>query len=180
MDEEWDFIICEKEMTLFEKEKFYKLIFNIKNKDKENVYDSIVEIINNNDLFELLFELNKDVIDNFKSRDIDANSQYVSIKIINNTREIFNYPYFTIHINYASKIEKDKVIIYSVPFTTNNLLENEIYLNDFNIEICQEKDNVSFLINYSFDEKIFDTNLVKTSLSAYILKMFYRVKMYFE
>ena len=100
--------------------------------------------------------------------------------IINNKTEYFNHPFFTIHIQYENKVEQDSCSIFSIPYTNNNVLENEIYLSDFNINISKDESNIHFLINFSFDDKIFDNDLIKMTLSMYIQKIFYRLKLYFE
>jgi hypothetical protein len=181
MDEEWDLIVCEKGVSLYQNDNSYhKIIFDVKKAD--DTYESILELIKNKDFFDLLFELNKDLIDNITATTIDTemDAQYVTIKIINNKSEYFNYPHFTMHINYYNKVEDKNITMQSIPFDNNKSTENEIYLSTFIIKIEEHSDKVSFFINYCFDENVFDADLVKTSISMYILKVFYRLKLYFE
>jgi hypothetical protein len=178
MEEDWVFVISEKDISLFQNENNYKILFNVKN--TENTYNNIIDIVKDNDLFELLFELNKDLIESCSLKQLDSGTHYVNMKVINKKYDYFDYDNFTMHINYANRIEERKGVIYSIPFNNNNLEKNEIYLSNFRIEIGDEKDNVSFLIKYSFDKELFDSNLINTSLSMYILKILYRLKLYFE
>jgi len=180
MEEDWVLILSEKDISLFQNETSYKMTFDVKK--SENTYSSILEIIKNNDFFELLYELNRDFIEKFTSVITDEGAQCVDIKIKNKKRDFYNFEHFTIHINCCSEIkEKEKkIVIYSLPFDNNNVLENEIYLSNFIIEISEQKDNVSFLITYNFDDEIFDTDVLKMCLSMYILKIYYRLKLYLE
>jgi len=179
MADGWNFVICEKDISLFQNENSYKILFSIKN--VENTYNSIIEIVKDNDLFELLFELNKDIIESFNLKSLDE-THYVNIKVINKNCDYFDCENFVMHINYANKIEEGKGLIYSVPFinNNNNLGKNEIYLSNFSVEINDDRDAVSFIIKYSFDKELFDSNLINTSISMYILKILYRLKLYFE
>jgi len=180
MEEEWHRVMCEKSITLYQNNHLYKMIFDVNNKDI-NSYSSINEIVKENQLFDLLFELNKDFIDNMDTITTDNNCQYSKIKIINNKQEYFNHKTFTIHIYYDNKDNDENTCeIYSIPFTNNNTLENEIYLSKFNINMTKKENGVGFLIYFSFDDKIFDSDLIKMCVSMYILKIFYRLKLYFE
>ena len=178
MEEEWSLIVCEKNISLFQNNSLYKIIFDIK--QSENTFTNINEIVKENELFELLYELNKDIIDKFSADVTDNNRQKITMTIINKKTEYFNHPFFTIHIHYDKKIEGESCSIFSIPYTNNNVKENEIYLSNFNINISKEESNIHFLINFSFDEKIFENDLIKMTLSMYIQKIFYRLKLYFE
>lgn len=179
MDKDWIFVMCEKDISLFQNENNYKITFNLKNTG--NTYNDIIDIIKNNDLFELLYELNKDVIQTFTLKSVDAETYYANIKVINKNLEYFDYENLTFHVNYSNKIEETKGVIYSKPFNNNDAEDNsEIYLSNFIIEISNNKDNISFLVKYSFDKEIFDSNLINTSISMHIIKILYRLKLYFE
>ena len=179
MEEEWSLIVCEKNISLFQNNSLYKIMFDIKH--SENTYTNINEIVKENELFELLYELNKDAIDKFSSDETDNNRQKIRMTIINKKTEYFNHPFFTIHIQYENKIEDESCSIFSIPYTNTKIVkENDIYLSNFNINISKYKSNIHFLINFSFDDKIFDNDLIKMTLSMYIQKIFYRLKLYFE
>jgi len=180
MEEEWSLIVCEKNISLFQNNSLYKIMFDIKQSD--NLFTNIKEIVKENELFELLYELNKDVIDKFNVDTTNNNTQNTTMTIINKKTEYFNYPFFTINIHYDNNIEEDSCSIFSIPYSNNNEIvkENEIYLSDFNINMSKDESNIHFLINFSFDDKIFDNDLIKMTLSMYIQKIFYRLKLYFE
>ena len=46
--------------------------------------------------------------------------------------------------------------------------------------ITKKEKTVQFLIQFMFDETIFESDLIKMCLSMYIQKIFYRLKLYFE
>jgi regulator of replication initiation timing len=178
MEEEWSLLVCEKNISLFQNNSLYKIMFDIK--QTENTYTNINEIVKENELFELLYELNKDVIDKFTADVTDNNRQKTTMTIINKKTEYFNHPFFTIHIHYDNKIDDENCSIFSIPYNNSNVLENEIYLSNFNINISKDESNIHFLINFSFDDNIFENDLIKMTLSMYIQKIFYRLKLYFE
>ena len=76
-DSEW-YTLCSKNNTLLEHledTNDFKITFDVLEK-----YENIVEIIQDNKLFELLFELNKDVIINY-SETINKNTSNVTLTI---------------------------------------------------------------------------------------------------
>jgi len=180
MEAEWDHVMTEKNITLFQNNNSYKMSFDVNNQDK-SIYSDINEIVKTNQLFDLLFELNKDFIDNINTTNNDSGSQYSIIKIINTKQEYYNHKTFNIHINclYQEKDESNCSII-SKSFENNISLENDIYLSNFDIIMSKKESGVGFLIYFSFDKEIFDSDLIKMCVSMYILKIFYRLKLYFE
>lgn len=174
MSDEW-FTVCDENDILLEKNDSndYKISLNIY-ENPENEFSSI-DIIKEGQLFDLLFELNNDIIENIDQSIIDNNINLVTIVSLNKEKKKKN-----IYLKYKSEINDNLCIITGVPFEDKNeVKDDEIYLDNFNIKLekgCPTSLSVILNSNNFLDED----SLINIFLSLFIKKIFNKFKKYFE
>lgn len=176
-DEEW-YVICDEKEILLEKNDNdeYKLSFDIKENKTNDA--SVLEIFKEEQFFELLYELNKDLI---KTLDVTCDNKInkVALNIINLKNEYKNNKNINIYINFLYNFQDKQCFINSVPFENNvNQSEDNIYISDFKLS-CIEGEPTKILLKFNVND-IIDNNVFQMYIGLYFKKIFHRFKMYFE
>lgn len=176
-------IVCQKKdilLTLNNNTKIYNLNFNTSSKNFD-----LQNYINFN-IYKLLFELNKDVvesIDIIKELSINQANILIIFKEIGDSIKIpKNYIYITIHKN----IINNEIIFESV--NNDNVSDIKNKINGCSKSICEYSVlkiknfnnilnfNYSFKFNIAFQESKFINNII----SLLIKKVFYKLKLFIE
>jgi hypothetical protein len=177
--DDYDILCSEKNIILKrDKNNFYYLSLEInENNSNEN---TIYDVITNDSFFELLFELNKDILEKYNISDLPNNYKkiFYSLNLVDN--EDFGDQNINLLFNITTKIIDDnKCSITSNNDLTNFSLDNNsenVFLNSFSLDY--EKDDLSKLsIKFKLDE--YD-DFKSYFISMYIKKTIYRIKKYFE
>lgn len=179
-EEDW-YTICNEKDILLQKndENIYKIDFLLK--DKESEY-TLINLIKANQLFDLLFELNKDIAESINTVNSSNDSQYTVIHIINKNIDLINEKIIHIHLQYQYIFDTNKCIL--KPIVINRKEDDSqtlIYMDNFRVEIEESVDNPTKIhLLFGFNNKFFESNLVHVGIAMYIKKIFYRLKLYFE
>jgi ribosome-associated toxin RatA of RatAB toxin-antitoxin module len=178
MSEEWYTVCDEKELLLKKNDNNeYSLALVVKDDDVSILDD----VINTGQLFELLYELNKDIIENIiESKENNINEiNNVSIKIKNIKNEFKTIKNINIHLKFKYTIVNNSCTINSLPFD-NNFKSNEenIYISHFQINF-EKNEKTNILLKFKIDDEV-DNDLYQMYIGLYFKKLFYRFKMYFE
>jgi len=180
MSEEWYTVCDEKDLLLKKNDNNeYSLSFDINEKTENDV--SVLELLNCEQLFELLYELNKDIIENITESPENTinNVNNVSIKIKNIKSEFKAIKNINIHLKFVYKFENNECTISSVPFDSNLMTtEDNIYISTFLINFKQNQ-STNVLLTFKIDEVV-DNDIFQMYIGLYFKKLFYRFKMYFE
>jgi len=191
-NEEWYTICSEKNMLLEKNEKdFYKIIFDIKSKNNGEKENTVLNILKNGQLFELLAALNPDTVETIKEDEKDnIHSIFITFKDLedednkNSFDKILN-----IHFHLKYKFKKNKCII-----------TNETEQHDENVDVYAANGSKSLLVSYiklkvnekndkltKFclifkinNDRVNTSNFMKLYIGLYFKKIFHRFKQYFE
>lgn len=182
------FTICDEKNIMLEKNNNndYKISFNIHSKGGE---DTVLNVLKNGQLFELLSALNPDVIDkiNVTEQD-DIHTVFVTFKNGDQVDgeevdKIVNI-YFSLKYNF----KENKCIITSQKNENGNNDRSSIkkkYGKDFlhvskiKLKVVEKNNKTSVCIIFKMDVK--ESNNVKNMyIGLYFKKIFYRFKQYFE
>ena len=179
-------VVSEKKNVLMEKNNLGDFRINISiNPSNEN--DSIFDIIKNKQLFDLIYELNKDIIEKFEIIN-DTNSDLIDyLKIIfkdvsNEDSVLDEGEEILINLKIETNCINDtNYEINGLDIQNNTTIKNDsISMDNFFIKVEQQQDN---LINLKICFSILDNDkpeFLKTYICLYFQKIFYKVKLYFE
>jgi len=180
MSDDW-YIVCDEKNLLLKKNdnNEYSLSFDINENPVNDV--SVLELLNCKQLFELLYELNKDIIESITedSENTINNVNNVTIKIKNLKSEFKQIKNVNIHLKFVYKFDNDECIISSFPFDSNLVsTEDNLYIPSFQINFKQNQPT-NVLLTFKLDEVV-DNDVFQMYIGLYFKKLFYRLKMYFE
>jgi hypothetical protein len=178
LDNEW-YSLCSKndvELLHLDNTNDFKITFEV----LEN-FDNICEIIQEHQLFELIFELNKDVLTNYSEIEIN-NVNKVTFNITSKGLPSFNtFSEAVIYLSYSIKYNKldDCINLYSHSVNKpSNADNNHIYLVNFGFQVNKQSDSSLVTINYTLDDNI--NNVSNKFISLHLKNIFYKVKKYFD
>jgi len=182
-DEEY-YPVCKNKNMILEKNNNgdFRMNFTII-ASQENKY-SIMDIIKERQLYDLLYELNKDIT---KTINIKLNENYlddlefifVDLSDENNVLDsdeeiIVNLQTKTVFID-ANKCEIQGINIKN----TSNTRDANVNINDFNISVEMNKNVYDISLKFSIlDDNI--PEIIKMCIGLYLKKIFYKLKLYFE
>lgn len=180
MIEEW-YTVCDEKNLLLKKNdnNEYSLSFDINEKNDNDV--SVLEILNCVQLFELLYELNKDIIESITEDPENTinNVNNVSINIKNIKSEFKQIKNVNIHLKFVYKFENNECKITSIPFDSTFVTNEEnLYISTFLINFKQNQPT-NVVLTFKIDEVV-DNDIFQMYIGLYFKKLFYRFKMYFE
>jgi hypothetical protein len=180
-DNEWYTLCSDNKILLehLEDSNDFKITFDVLEK-----YENIVEIIHAHKLFELVFELNKEIILNYSEK-INSKTNVNSVIITISTKNLpsieDNSKEASIYFNYSIK-EDNKLgctTLYSSsidkPIDTN---KNHIYLCNFDLQLINKKTSSQIIINYSLTDEI--NKVSHKFISLHFKNIFYKLKLYFD
>lgn len=192
MDENEWFTICNEKNIILEKNNNndYKISFNINLKDGE---DTVINVLKNGQLFDLLSALNPDVIDKITvTEHDDVHSVFMTLKNSSDQADgeevdkIINV-YFSLKYNF----KENKCIITSQKNENEN--NNHEYHSDITkkygkdflhvskikLKVVEKNNKTSVCITFKTDVKK-SNNIKNMYIGLYFKKIFYRFKQYFE
>ena len=152
----------------------YKISFTSKYNDNANIRN----IMKQNKLYELLYNLNKDIIEKYEfnsSNGLDKVSYILNFgTTMNNFFDNKISSKYVLNLsNKTSIISNDK---FQIVGTTSNSNSNSSYLNVKNLSICIDivNNNIVFNLSYNFS----DSKLQKNALVSVLSKIVLRLKNY--
>ena len=154
MSNEW-FTVCYENDILLEKNEIndYKISLDI-NENPENEFTS-KDIISEGQLFDLLFELNKDLIHSIDENILDNNINTIALVLLTKEQKKKN-----IYLKYKVEIQDNTCILNGIPFEDKNEAnDNDIYIDNFSIKLVKDVITSVCIIIYSnkfLDENNFD------------------------
>lgn len=176
MSEEWYTVCDEKELLLKKNDNNeYSLALEVKDDDVSILDDVIIT----GQLFDLLYELNKDIIENIESKENNINEiNNVSIKIKSIKNEFKTIKNINIHLKFNYIFENNGCTIKSIPIDNFKSNEENIYISHFQINF-EKNQKTNILLKFKIDDEV-DNDLYQMYIGLYFKKLFYRFKMYFE
>lgn len=168
------YVVCNDKDIILEKNDDDNYRINISIIPSESNDFTLIDIIHENELWNLIYELNNDNIETFKLTNGSNNTnEDVFIKIKSSTEKNISSELKNIiihqHCNYEFISNKECRI------TCNNLDESTIKFNDFKIQININNKTTEIKINFT----LVDFNdLINTYIALYIKKIFYRLTKY--
>ena len=188
-NDDW-FTICDEKNIMLEKNNNneYKISFNINLKGGE---DTVINVLKNGQIFELLSALNPDVIDKITVTEHDGvHSVFMTLK--NSAQadgeevdKIINV-YFSLKYNF----KENKCIITSKKNENENNDEYHsdikkkygkdfLHVSKIKIKVVEKNNKTSVCITFKTDIKK-SNNIKNMYIGLYFKKIFYRFKQYFE
>ncbi len=193
MDEnesDW-FTICDEKNILLEKNdnNFYKITFSIQSSGDS---DTVLNVLKNGQLFELLSALNPDVIDNINVSERN-NIHDVFMTFKNNNEENCEDADKIINVYFSLKykFKENRCIISSQNCQNDDNNDDVIYPAKHNgtkefLHVSKiklkaiEKNNKTFIcLTFKIESKK-SSNILNMYIGLYFKKIFYRFKQYFE
>ena len=188
-NDDW-FTICDEKNIMLEKNNNneYKISFNINLKGGE---DTVINVLKNGQLFELLSALNPDVIDKITVTEHDGvHSVFMTLKNSDQADgeevdKIINF-YFSLKYNF----KENKCIITSKKNENENNDEYHsdikkkygkdfLHVSKIKIKVVEKNNKTSVCITFKTDIQK-SNNIKNMFIGLYFKKIFYRFKQYFE
>jgi hypothetical protein len=185
--DEW-FTICDEKNIVLKKndENMYKIIFSINVKNNE---DTVLNVLKNGQLFELLSALNPDVIEKVDENERDGIYDiFISFK--NSTTNSNHVDELDKVVNAFFSIKylfsKNKCVIESQ--NCGNDIENQnakmkngkefIHVSKIKLVTIEMSNKTSMCLTFKVDKKV--SNIINMYIGLYFKKIFHRFKQYFE
>lgn len=197
-EDDW-FIICDEKNIVLKKndDDFYKITFsiNLKNdEDNEDNEDTVLNVIKNGQLFELLFALNPDVISKYDVvEQNDVHNVFITFKNskLSQDNESGSDVDKLIHVFFSLKytFKQDKCIIESQEKTDDELTvapsspfyetSDFVSVSKIKLKAIEKNKKTSVSLRFKVHNKK-SSNIVNMYIGLYFKKIFYRFKQYFE
>lgn len=185
---EW-FTVCDEKNILLEKNEnnLYKITFNVKTSDNE---DTVLNVLKNGQLFELLSALNPDVIETIKVNE-NNNIHHVLITFKNLDDEINSNKddnILNIHFYLKYKFKEGKCIITSQKKQNKNNNKNynndeenkdSLFISQIKLTAVEKNKKTSIHLFFKLDN-LNTSNFINMYIGLYFKKIFHRFKQYFE
>jgi hypothetical protein len=183
--DEW-FTICDEKNIVLKKndENMYKIMFNINVKNNE---DTVLNVLKNGQLFELLSALNPDVIEKVDENERDGVYDiFISFK--NNSNNDVDELDKAVNAFFSIKylFNKNKCVIESQ--NCGNDIENQnakmkngkefIHISKIKLVTIEKSNKTSICLTFKVDKKV--SNIINMYIGLYFKKIFHRFKQYFE
>ena len=193
-EDDW-FTICDEKHIILEKNSSnaYKITFSIHSTGGE---DTVLNVLKNGQLFELLAALNPDVIDTINVTEHANNVHDVFITFKNNSNKDGEEldKIIDVYFSLKYKFKENKCII-----TSNYIQDNDKNKNDnsesdskfkkdgreflpvsrINLKAVEKNNKTSMCLIFKVDSKK-SSNIINMYIGLYFKKIFYRFKQYFE
>jgi len=173
--------ICDKQDILLERNNLgdFKISLVI---EQNNADANVFEIIKNGDFFDLLYQLNEDIIEKYENKKEDNDPLIDNILIL--FKNIFEDDTFDemddvfLNLKTQSKFILDnKCEIIGLDVKTTNDINN---INIDNLLVSIEKINNKFIFIVTFKISGNASDIIKTYVGYYLKKIFYKIQQYFE
>ena len=188
---EW-FTICDEKNILLEKNEsnMYKITFSIFSKNNE---DTVLNLLKNGQLFDLLSALNPDVIEKIiVNEDDDIHHVFITFKNVKDDENDENDDERVINVHFSLKynFKENKCIITS---TSQNIqpikqmkngveninMKNSLFISQIKLKATEKNEKTSMHLIFKLDGKK-TSNFTNMYIGLYFKKLFYRFKKYFE
>jgi hypothetical protein len=192
-ESDW-FTICDEKNIILEKNSnnAYKITFSVHSKGEETV----LNVLKNGQLFELLSALNPDVIDNINVTEHTNNVHDVFITFKNSIKQDGEELDKIINVCFSLKYEfkENMCIIKSQNFNDNGKNDNNdksdsqikkkdekefLPVSKIKLRAVEKNNKTSMCLIFKVDSKK-SSNIVNMYIGLYFKKIFYRFKQYFE
>jgi len=176
---EWYTVCSENDIILSQSDEThdFKITFNVLEK-----YENIVEIIQQNQIFELVHMLNNDIIEKYTESIINKNNNVVfkiNTKDLSINNKIYNNLFIV--LEFSKNIDNNTCKLESVASTNKKLENNEIQLENFSLLVSNNNSKTTFVIEYTISSTDMENlNVSEKFISLYLKKIFYRLKQYFD
>jgi hypothetical protein len=189
--EQYDwFTVCDEKNILLEKNEnnLYKITFNVRTKNKE---DTVLNVLKNGQLFELLSALNPDVIEKINVNENDnIHSVFITFKNlddeINSNRDDNT---INVHSYLKYKFKESKCTIISQKKQNKNNIngldnaesnkDSSIFISHIKFKAVEKNEKTSIQLVFELDN-IKTSNFINMYIGLYFKKIFHRFKQYFE
>lgn len=193
-EDDW-FTICDEKHIILEKNSSnaYKITYSIRSTGE----DTVLNVLKNGQLFELLAALNPDVIDKINVTEHANNVHDVFITFKNNSNDKDGEELdkiIDVYFSLKYKFKENKCII-----TSNYIQDNDKNKNDnsesdsqfkkdgreflpvsrINLKAVEKNNKTSMCLIFKVDSKK-SSNIINMYIGLYFKKIFYRFKQYFE
>jgi|DEB19_MinimDraft_3_1074340.scaffolds.fasta_scaffold15832_3 hypothetical protein len=191
-ENDW-FTICDEKHIILEKNSSnaYKITFSVHSKGGE---DTVLNVLKNGQLFELLEALNPDVIDKINVTEHANNVHDVFITFKNNSNDKDGEELdkiIDVYFSLKFSFKENKCII------TSNNIQNDYKNNSesdsrfkkdgreflpvskINLKAVEKNNKTSMCLIFKVDSKK-SSNIINMYIGLYFKKIFYRFKQYFE
>lgn len=192
-EDDW-FTICDEKHIILEKNSSnaYKITFNVHSKGGE---DTVLNVLKNGQLFELLEALNPDVIDKINVTEHANNVHDVFITFKNNSNDKDSEELdkiIDVYFSLKYSFKENKCIITSNNIQNddkNNSSESDsrfkmdgrefLPVSKINLKAVEKNNKTSMCLIFKVDSKK-SSNIINMYIGLYFKKIFYRFKQYFE
>lgn len=176
-------VICSKKdiiLVFDKKSENYKLNFNINNNINIDKYANF-------NIYELLFKLNKDIVESIEIIDLLSENQANILIILKEIGDSIKIPKNYIFVTINKKYLNDNIIFESI--NNNNNIENiKNKIMNCNKIICEysilkiSKNNniVNFYYEFKFKLQFQQSNIINNIIALLIKKVFYKLKVFIE
>lgn len=179
---EW-FTICDEKNILLEKNEnnVYKITFDVKTNDSE---DTVLNVLKNGQLFELLSALNPDIIEKIKVSEND-NIHHVFMTFINLDDEINSNRgenILNVHFYLKYKFKANKCTITSQKKQNDDndqKNEDSLFISYIKLKTVEKNKKTSIELVFKLDN-VNTSNFINMYIGLYFKKIFHRFKQYFE
>lgn len=193
-ESDW-FTICDEKHIILEKNSnnSYKITFSINSTGE----DTVLNVLKNGQLFELLAALNPDVIDkiNVTEHANNVHDVFITFKNNSNDKDVEELDkIIDVYFSLKYKFKENKCII-----TSNNIQDDDKNKNDnsessshikkygkeflpvsrINLKAVEKNNKTSMCLIFKVDSKK-SSNIINMYIGLYFKKIFYRFKQYFE
>ena len=192
-ESDW-FTICDEKNIILEKNSnnAYKITFSIHSTGGE---ETVLNVLKNGQLFELLSALNPDVIDEIKVTEHTNNVHDVFITFKNNSNDKDGEELdkiIDVYFSLKYSFKENKCIITSNNIQNddkNNSSESDskfkkdgrefLPVSKINLKAVEKNNKTSMCLIFKIDSKK-SSNIINMYIGLYFKKIFYRFKQYFE
>lgn len=189
---EW-FTICDEKHILLEKNdrNMYKITFSISSSDQE---DTVLNVLKHGQLFELLSQLNPDVIDKINViQQNNVDNVFITFKNNKNDDDDENEDKIVdIYFSLTYAFEENKCIISSqnkkkcddnnqelIDKVKKKTGKDYLHVSKIKFKAVEKNNKTSIQIIFKIESKK-SNNIINMYIGLYFKKIFYRFKQYFE
>ena len=168
----------------------YKITFSIFSKNNE---DTVLNLLKNGQLFDLLSALNPDVIEKIiVNEDDDIHHVFITFKNVKDDENDDNDDERGINVHFSLKynFKQNKCIITStsqnnqpikqiINGVENINMKNSLFISQIKLKATEKNEKTSMHLIFKLDGKK-TSNFTNMYIGLYFKKLFYRFKKYFE
>lgn len=188
---EW-FTVCDEKNILLEKNEsnMYKITFSIFSKNNE---DTVLNVLKNGQLFDLLSALNPDVIEKIiVNEDDDIHHVFITFKNVKDDENDDNNDQHNMNVHFSLKynFKQNKCMITStsqnnqpikqiINGVENKNMKNSLFISQIKLKATEKNEKTLMRLVFKLDGKK-TSNFKNMYIGLYFKKIFYRFKKYFE